>query len=90
MRGHPAGGGRSACLFLFFACPNLCPSRSLRGGDSSASCRRNRSFLAREGRTTLAPLQESFPEGSQGSGYAVEFILESRTFLLKLLNQGLN
>ncbi len=47
-------------------------------------------FFASQGWYALARLHKDFPEGSEGSGYAREFILKARTFMLELFDYGLN
>src|SRR5208283_3092301 len=46
-------------------------------------------FVSCDG-AALGALQEDFPEAGEGSGYAREFLFQSRTLLLKLLDYRLN
>jgi hypothetical protein len=66
-------------------CPDFCPARPLRSGNSLASCRRNGSPFPTKFRA-----QVDFPECCEGSGYAVQFTLKSHAFLLELAHYGLD
>jgi len=65
---------------------DFCPACSLCGCNSLASCRRHCPLPP----TRLISLQIDFPECCEGSGYAVQFILKSRAFLLELTNYRLH
>ena len=63
-------------------CPDFCPACPLRGCNSLASCSGNGS--------RFSAAQVDFPERCEGSGYAVQFIFNSRAFLLELGDYRLN
>ena len=66
--------------------PDSCPACPLRGCNSLASCSRNSSLLP----AGFSPAQVDFPERCEGSGYAVQFILKSRAFLLEFTDYRLH
>ncbi len=75
-----------ADLASLLSCPDSCPAFPLRGCNSLASCSRNSSLLP----ARFFPAQVDFPERCEGSGYAVQFILKSRAFLLEFADHRLH
>ncbi len=75
-----------ADLASLLSCPDSCPACPLRGCNSLASCSRNSSLLP----ARFFPAQVDFPERCEGSGYAVQFILKSRAFLLEFADHRLH
>src|SRR5438876_6323955 len=60
------------------------------GSDSLAPSGRDRSLFAScDGRFRFAAVNVDLPEGGQGGGYAVQFILESCAFFLELASYRL-
>lgn len=67
-----------------------CPPRLLRRCHPPACDSRNDSLFATRCRSKFGPLHVDSPKSSQGSCYAVQFILKSLAFPLELANYSLD